>query len=433
MRAAWRLLATQRDLRLVLSAGLISLSGDWVLLVGLLYRVYAMTGSTVASALTALSASVPPVLLGPVAGMFADRWDRKRTMIVADLLLAGGLLPLLAVHGSGQVWIVFAVLLFEGSVAQFFAPAQQAMVPRLVPGDQLMAANALSGQTRDLSRLAGSALGGVIAAAGGLGAVTLADAASFAASAGLLALLRTSGAPAREPASRPGPGPLRQQLRELSQQLSEGLRLSARHRLLRAIMVFGLVTSIGEGIMSTLISPFVEHVLHGTSQEFGLVGAAQAVGGIAGGVIAVSLSQRIPAARLLCYGAVAFGAIDLAIFLYPLGYRAVWPAVAGMVIVGIPGALTLAGLITIFQRSTEDAYRGRVFGALSAVEGIAMLGGTLAAGYLSRPLGIIPVLAVQGAGYVLAGLGMTVWLPHRADPGQATIPAGAPASDPIPG
>ena len=61
----------------------------------------------------------------------------------------------------------------------------------------------------------------------------------------------------------------------------------------------------------------------------------------------------------------------LAIFLYPLGYVAVWPAVAGMIIVGLPGALTLAGLITLFQRSSEDAYRGRVFGALSALEGSA--------------------------------------------------------------
>ena len=74
--------------------------------------------------------------------------------------------------------------------------------------------------------------------------------------------------------------------------------------------------------------------------------------------------------------------------------------------------------------SGRPGRRGRVFGAFSAVEGIAMLGGTLTAGYLSRPLGIIPVLAVQGAGYVLAGLGMTVWLHHRADPGQARIPAG---------
>jgi hypothetical protein len=98
--------------------------------------------------------------------------------------------------------------------------------------------------------------------------------------------------------------------------------------------------------------------------------------------------------------------VDLAIFLYPLGYVAVWPAIAGMIVVGLPGALALAGLITLFQRSSEDAYRGRVFGALSVLEGVSVLAGTLGAGYLSRVAGIVPVLAIQGAGYVAAGLVM---------------------------
>jgi len=94
VRASWRALAGHRDLRLVLCAGLVSQSGDWILLIGLLYRVYAMTGSTAVSALTMLSSFLPQVLLGPIAGVVADRFNRKLTMIVADVLLAVGLLPL---------------------------------------------------------------------------------------------------------------------------------------------------------------------------------------------------------------------------------------------------------------------------------------------------------------------------------------------------
>jgi MFS family permease len=169
--------------------------------------------------------------------------------------------------------------------------------------------------------------------------------------------------------------------------------------------------------MGTLFTPFVEHVLHGSSQEFGLVVAAQAVGGIAGGVAAASLGHRVRAPRLLSCGAIVFGLVDLAIFLYPLGYVAVWPAAVGMIIVGLPGALCIAGLITLFQRSTEDSYRGRVFGALSTLEGVAILAGTLGAGYLSRYAGIIPVLALQGGGYVVAGLAMLVWLKDTAPGG----------------
>ena len=193
MRATWRLLAVHRDLRLLLSAGLFSLAGDWILRIGLVYRVYVLTGSTVASALTMASSFLPQVLVGAVAGVFADRWDRRRTMIVADLLLAAGLMPLLLVHGAGQVWLVFMVLVWEGVVAQFFSPAEQAMLPTLVPDDALITANAAGGQVQNLSRLAGSALGGVIAAAGGIAAVTLADAASFVLSAALITLIQVSG------------------------------------------------------------------------------------------------------------------------------------------------------------------------------------------------------------------------------------------------
>ena len=186
--------------------------------------------------------------------------------------------------------------------------------------------------------------------------------------------------------------------------------------MLRALTIFALVTSVGEGIMSTLFTPFVEHVLHGSSQEFGLVVAAQAIGGIAGGMVAAASGHRARASHLLSYGAIAFGLVDLAIFFYPLGYVAVWPAVAGMIIVGLPGALTLAGLITLFQRNSEDSYRGRMFGAVSGLEGVTVLAGTLGAGYLSRFVGIIPVLAIQGAGYVVAGLVMLAWLKDGAEP-----------------
>jgi MFS family permease len=240
-------------------------------------------------------------------------------------------------------------------------------------------------------------------------------------SAALIALIATSG---RAAADRPASSSLGRRVALLRTELADGLRWAARHRVVRSLMIFILVTSVGEGIMSTLFAPFVRHVLHGSSQAYGLVAAVQAIGGIAGGVIAASAGHRISATQLLGWGAVAFGAVDLGIFLYPLGYVAVWPAAVGMVIVGVPGALTVAGAITLFQRSTDDALRGRVFGALGAVEGVAILAGTLCAGFLGQVVGIIPVLAVQGGSYVVAGLAMLVVL--RADRTESPI---GPAAD----
>lgn len=416
MQASWRVLATNRDLKALLAAGLVSGIGDWILIAGLLYHVYAMTRSTVASALTVFSAFAPQVLLGPVGGALADRWDRKLTMIVTDVLLAIGLLPLLAVHSSAQVWIVFAVLVWEGAVQQFFTPAQQAMVPRVVPDDQLVVANGLNGQVSAISRLAGSGLGGLIAAASGIVGISLADAGSFVVSAAVLGLVRTSGAVER--AADQG-----RRLVALAQDLRSGLRLSTKHPVLRKLLVFAVITSVGEGIVGTLFAPFFRHVLYGSSQSFGLFMAAQAIGSIVGGAVVTSVGPRLPASRLFSYGAIGFGALDLAIFLYPLGYVAVWPATVGIVLVGLPGALCAAGLLTLFQRNTEDSHRGRVFGAIGAVDGAAVLAGSLAAGYLSQPFAIIPVIALQGAGYLIAGLLMSVWL--REDRRERPSPVGA--------
>jgi Na+/melibiose symporter-like transporter len=401
----------QRGLRNLLGAGLVSTTGDWVLRVGLAYYVYVLTGSTLASALILLASFVPQIVLGSVAGVFVDRWDTKRTMIVSNLLLAAGLLPLLAVRHAEQVWIVYAVLAWEGCVQQFCTPAEQSMLPQLVDDDHLVTANALNGQSGDLSRLVGSAVGGIVAATGGITALAFVDIASFLLSAALIARISTVRRKARTAGS---PRSLGRRVALLRAEWSDGLRMATHQRVLRVILIFLLITCVGEGIMSTLFAPFVRSVLHGGAADYGFIVSAQAVGGIAGGLIAASVGNRVRASVLLGWGAVAFGAIDLVMFLYPLAWVAVWPAAVCMVVVGLPGALTLAGAMTLLQRETVDSHRGRVFGALGAVEGVAIVAGTIAAGFLGQTVGIIPILAVQGGGYVAAGLLVVIALRHEA-------------------
>lgn len=403
MRTLWRVLAEHRSLRLLLSAGLISLTGDWILRTGLTYYVYALTGSTLASATTLLASLVPQLALGPLAGVYVDRWDRRRTMIITNLLLAASLLPLLLVHSRHEVWIVYVVTVAQSGLAQFFTTAEAALVPRTVPAPDLVTANALNGQNRDIARLTGAALGGLAVAAGGITALTLIDGASFAVAAAILALIRDPRGTTRPPA--PAHHPLRD--------LARGARIVALHPTLRLLLLFVLITGIGEAVMSTLIAPFVRDVLHGDAGTFGLILSSQAAGGIIGGLVVASAGHRFQPRHLLGYGALAFGLLDLALFLYPLLTRALWPAFAIMIIVGLPGALTVAGLFTVFQTATDDTHRGRVFGLATAVQGAAMLAGALASGALGNHLGIIPVIAVQGAGYCAAGVVVLLGLRPR--------------------
>jgi Na+/melibiose symporter-like transporter len=394
----------QRGVRLLLGAGLISLSGDWVLRVGLAYYVYALTGSTVASALMLLASFIPQIALSSLAGVFVDRWDPKRTMVVTNLALAGGLLPLLAVKHPRDVWLVYVVMAWEGAVQQFFAPAEQKMLPLVTDPPHRPTVNALYGQNRDASRLLGAALGGGLVAAGGLVPVVIADAASFLIAAAFCSILPVAraGRPWRPtPAIVSSVGG---RIRELREEWADGLRLATRESVLRALLIFLAIVSVGEGVMGTLFAPFVRSVLHGTGADFGWINAAQAAGGIGGGLLAASLGSRLDPVAALPYSAIGFGAVDLILFLYPLAWPVVWPAAMLIAGAGVAGAFMLTAATTLMQEHTTDRYRGRVFGALGAVEGVAIVAGTVAAGVLAHVLGIVAVLSVQGAGYVAAGI-----------------------------
>ncbi len=137
-------LLRQRNFSLLWFGQLLSLVGDWVLLVALPFYVYDLTGSALLTGVMWMVESLPRLLLGSLAGVFVDRWDRRRTMIVADLTRALILLPLLLVHSHEWLWVIYVVAFLESVISQFFAPAKGAIIPRLVSEKDLMAANSLN-------------------------------------------------------------------------------------------------------------------------------------------------------------------------------------------------------------------------------------------------------------------------------------------------
>jgi Na+/melibiose symporter-like transporter len=381
------------------------MTGDWILNVGLVYSVYALTGSTLASGSVLLAAIAPQMLLGSVAGVYVDRWDRRRTMMAANLLLAVILLPLLAVNDANQLWIVFPVVVLSTCVEQFFYPAEQALVPHLVDEDDLITANALNGQNRNLARLVGAAIGGVAAHSGGIALVAIIDAATFVVAAGLLAMIRTRP---------PGPSPSHDQPASVGREWRDGLALASGRPALRVILVVAALTALGEGIMGTLFAPFVRVDLKGSGADYGAILSAQAVGGIIAGFIAAAIGHRFPARSLFGWGALCFGLVDLMLFLYPVVTDALWPAFVFIVVVGLPGAVMLAGMTTVLQTSSHDSHRGRVFGAIAAIQAVTSLCGVVLAGVLGDVVGIMPILALQGVMYVLAGCFVIAAMPRTA-------------------
>ena len=396
------LLGSNRDLRLLLAAGLVTMTGDWMLSVGLVYTVYDVTGSTLASAGALMAAFVPQVLTGLFAGVFVDRWSRARTMVAGNLLMAAGITPLLLVHGADDLWIVYAVLAANAVLDVFVATADSAMLPLVVPAEGRLTANALNGQVGHVARLVGGAAGGVIAAAAGLTGVVVVDAASFLLAALLVQLIRTPTKPPREVAEDAATGALAA-LRRVVVEWGQGAATVRGSRVLKVLVGFSLITAVGEGIMGTLFTPYVKDILEGNAATLGTVSSAQAVGGILGGFVAAAAGRRWTPRVLFGWGAVVFGLIDLAIFVYPAVYVAAWPAVLGMALVGFPGAVMIAARTTLLQDHSTDDQRGRIFALIFAVSALSLTVGAVTAGFLGDAIGIIEVLALQGAGYVVAG------------------------------
>jgi MFS family permease len=160
---------------------------------------------------------------------------------------------------------------------------------------------------------------------------------------------------------------------------------------------------IGEGVFGTLFVVFVYRVLHGGTLQIGLLMSGQAVGGLIGGLFVGAVGRRLPLSRLIGWCAIGFGLGDLAIFNVPSVFPAFAAPLGLIVLVGIVGVGYGTGVNTLLQTRVADAYRGRVLGAYGTTGALLGLIGTVLAGSLGDRLGVVRILNVQGAGYVISG------------------------------
>ena len=400
-----------RSFALLWWGGLISMIGGWALQIALPVYVYELTGSTLSTGLIFMVGTVPRILLGSVAGIFVDRWDRRRTLIVTNLLLFVGVLPLALVPATGFLWLVYVVAFFQALVTRFFVPAENAFLPTVVEESQLASANALNALNDNLARLVGPALGGVVTGLVGLQGVVILDAASFLVAAGFVALVSAKPRPVQE--SNPEPSEVVNGLKGVWQEWLQGLNLVKQNRVVTLLFVIIAITSVGEGVMSTLFIPFVTDVLRGEAVAVGWLMSAQAVGGIVGGVLITGLADRIAPRWLLGWGALGLGVVDLMIFNYPFLLPGIALALGLIAVAGLPVSALQAGLLTLFQTNVEDKYRGRIFGAYGTMVALLNLVGMGVAAILGDPFGVVPVINVQGVAYVIAGMVGLVFLQRR--------------------
>ena len=354
----------------------VSVLGDFLALFAVQVAiVFRMHGSArdVAGVFIALLA--PTVVLGPLAGAFADRWDPRRTMIASDV--ARGLLILLLTQAA-TVPRICAIVFAVSCCSSFFSPAQSITVPLLVPRTGLLAANARLQQSMQIVRLASPAVASALVAAFGERICYAADSASFFVSAALLATLHCSRPP---PASK----------RAVSRELHRGFHFLLTDSRFSFVMLSLTAGTFAAGCFGALASLYVRDVLHRGPAVLGMIASLIAAGTLAGSSLLRGCG-RDPR-RLIGGGMAGVGASILLIALAP-GTAAALLGSAGM---GIGVAVVMIASSVLLQGETPPELRGRVSGASASLTSLAQLAALTLSGLAAARLGIRGVFLVSAA------------------------------------
>jgi MFS family permease len=399
----WRLLRENRDFRLLYFATLISLGGDWFLTVALLDLVLQLTGSATLVSLMLLFQTLPIFLFTPHAGHLIDRVDRRKLMIVVDLLRIGAcLLPLLARTPELLPFAYAGVFLIAAGSA-YFEPASHAALPNIVRPEDLATANVLMGSTWGTMLTTGAALGGAVTAAFGRDTAFVVDAISFGVSAILLARMRvhfsekraaagSDGEPAAEAAAAP---PFLASMRETWR------FARAQPRVLGLLTVKGGY-GLGAGVVA-MLGIFGRDVFRSGAWGIGLLFAARGVGALVGPFL-LRGAFRTDEAR--------YRGIALCVFAFGAGYAAL--AVSKTLVAGFLSILFAhlgggaAWQISTYglQRETPDHIRGRVFSADYGFVTLTMAISGLATGIAADAFGATTATLATASVCVLFGV---VW------------------------
>jgi MFS family permease len=394
VRSTWALVARHRDFRRLLLANVVSLIGDWFSYVAVASLVTDLTGRPGAAAYVYAAGVLPVFLAAPFAGTIADRFDRRRTLIIVDLarVPVAAALCLAAAWGSAPLAIALTVAIAVG--ASFADPIANAATPNLVPAEDLAHAQAVMGAVWGSMLLVGAGAGGVVADLLGRSAAFAIDAASFAVSAYLIATIRR---PLQEPRRPATPA---------DTSVREALAFIRREpRVLR--MVFAKVgASLANGIVG-LLPAFAAARFPGRQAATGALLAARGLGAMLGPILA----------RRAIGPAAGRRAVVLVCGISTLSYCACYallPLVHGFVaavvlVIGahLGGGAQWAMSTFALQRDAPDHVRGRVLSIDYGLATLAIGGSSIAAGAAADALGTAPatwLLAAIGTAYGLAWL-----------------------------
>lgn len=377
-----------RNFQLFAAGQTISLIGSWMQQLAMGWLVYRLSNSPFLLGLVAFGAQGPTFILAPVAGAIADRSNRHRMVLLAQvaMMLQACILAALVVSGTVQIWHVLVLSMFYGCASAVDIPARQSFLQEMVSTrDELANAIALNSSMFNAARLIGPALAGLLIARFGEGAAFVINALSYIAVIGALLAMRLE------------PRVLVAQTQNLFATLRQGFRYAYTFSPIRDVLALVAAVALF-GVPFTVLMPiFAVQMLHGDARTLGWLMSATGLGALSGALFLAQRKNVRGLSRVIAYCAALFGS---ALIVFSLSRSFVTSFIA-LAIAGFGMMVQMAASNTFLQTVVEDDKRGRIVSLYTmAYIGVAPLGSLLAGAAAERISA--PITLAIGGGVCIA-------------------------------
>jgi len=399
-----------RPVRLLWIAQVVSIFGDLLALFTVLGDVSFRLKATPAQVtLISVSFLIPLALLGPVAGVFVDRWDAKRTMIASDLIRAALALGLVFASSLSQI---YAILFALSAVSTFFIPAQTITIRSVTPREGLMAANALMQQALQVVRIISPAIAGAMVNWVGARPAYYIDGASFVFSASMIAAIAIKRAAAAAESSAPSESG---KLKSILKDLMSGARFIFTHATISFVMLAMAAGMFALSCFAPLIAIYVRDMLKSTEFQFGVINSLIGVGMIFATQFITRFAKNQSKSLLVVAG--LFGMGIAVIVMVSIGHVAV--AAIGAFGIGFGAIFIVVPTQTLMQQETPIELVGRVSSSFMSVLSVSQLLGLIISGSLTQRMGIRNLFFASAAMLVLFACFGYFRLPAKANAATA--------------
>jgi len=380
-----------RNYRLFFAGQSISLVGTWMQIIAISWLVYSLTNSALLLGLVGFFSQIPSFFLSPFAGVFIDRWNRHRILVVTQVLsmIQAFVLAFLTLTGTINIVSIILLSLSLGIINAFDMPAQQAFVIEMVEKkEDLPNAIALNSSLVNVARFIGPAVAGLLVAVVGEGYCFLINAVSYIAV--IIALLAMK-------ISKP---PKRVRTNNITKEIKDGFKYSFGFAPIRSILLLlGLVSLIGMPYL-VLMPMFAKDILQGGAHTLGFLMAAAGVGALTGGIYLASRKSVVGLWKILTIATAIFG-VGLIIFAFS---KNLYFSLGMMLVSGFGMLLLIAVSNTLLQTITDDDKRGRVMSFFTmAFMGMSPFG-NLIAGAMADKIGAPNTVIISGAICIVAAI-----------------------------